>query len=169
MSSTLSDKLDRIFRLQDLDNMLTEAQDPERKREEEEMGFRMGTSEKLTASRSRLGSQSALSRDADGCPRCPLVPFGMIVDHLLAADGERLVLLSCAGARRQGTGIAFDQTASLEWAHADAGVPVAGDGASLAPMAAALHAALLSGAMVRVLEMCLQYCNERSQFGKTCG
>lgn len=57
MSSTLSDKLDRIFRLQDLDIMLTEAQDPERKREEEEMGFRMGTIEKLTAARSRLLSQ----------------------------------------------------------------------------------------------------------------
>ncbi|MDO9197593.1 acyl-CoA dehydrogenase family protein, partial [Rhodoferax sp.] len=32
-----------------------------------------------------------------------------------------------------------------------------------------LHAALLSGAMTRVFEMTLQYCNERVQFGKTLG
>ena len=36
-------------------------------------------------------------------------------------------------------------------------------------MAAALYAALLAGAMTRVFEMTLQYCNERSQFGKTLG
>ena len=35
--------------------------------------------------------------------------------------------------------------------------------------AAALHAALLSGAMNRVFEMTLQYCNDRVQFGKSLG
>ena len=36
-------------------------------------------------------------------------------------------------------------------------------------MAAAVFAALLAGAMTRVFEMTLQYCNERSQFGKALG
>ncbi len=57
MSISLTEKLDRLFRLQDLDIMLAESQDPERKREEEEMGFRVGTIEKLTTARTRLTAQ----------------------------------------------------------------------------------------------------------------
>ena len=45
-----------------------------------------------------------------------------------------------------------------------------GDALLLLPaFAAALHAALLSGAMTRVFDMTLQYCNDRVQFGKTLG
>jgi alkylation response protein AidB-like acyl-CoA dehydrogenase len=45
-----------------------------------------------------------------------------------------------------------------------------GDALLLLPaFAAALYAALLSGAMTRVFEMTLQYCNDRVQFGKTLG
>ena len=36
-------------------------------------------------------------------------------------------------------------------------------------MAAAVQAALLAGAMARVFEMTLQYCNDRVQFGKSLG
>jgi acyl-CoA dehydrogenase len=111
----------------------------------------------------------AFQRDAGGGIRCPLVPFGAIAEHVLAADGKRLVLLSCARARRSPAGIAHTQLASLAWTDAAAAEPVAGDAAALAPLAAAVHAALLAGAMTRVFEMTLQYCNERSQFGKSLG
>lgn len=111
----------------------------------------------------------ALQRTAGGGIRCPLVPFGAIAGHVLAADGDRLLLLSCARARRQPTGIAHSQLATLAWTDGQDAEPVAGDAAALEPLAAALHAALLAGAMARVFEMTLQYCNERSQFGKSLG
>lgn len=54
MTSPLSERLDRLFRLQDLDIMIQEAQDPELRRSEEEMGFRHDALEKLQSARSRL-------------------------------------------------------------------------------------------------------------------
>lgn len=111
----------------------------------------------------------ALHRDAGGGIRCPLVPFGAIAAHVLAADGDRLVVLSCARAARSPSGIAHSQLATLAWSDPSAAEPVAGDAAALAPFAAAVHAALLAGALTRVFEMTLQYCNERSQFGKSLG
>jgi acyl-CoA dehydrogenase len=111
----------------------------------------------------------ALKRDADGSLRCPLVPFGAIAEYVLAADGDQLLLLSCAKAQRQPSGIAHSQIASLAWTNEASADRIAGNAEALAPMAAALYAALLAGAMTRVFEMTLQYCNERSQFGKTLG
>ncbi len=111
----------------------------------------------------------ALQRDAAGGIRCPLVPFGAIADVVLAADGQRLVLLPGAQAQHTPSGIAHSQLASLYWSDPAAAEPMAGDAAALAPMAAAMQAALLAGALTRVFEMTLQYCNERSQFGKSLG
>jgi alkylation response protein AidB-like acyl-CoA dehydrogenase len=111
----------------------------------------------------------ALARRADGSLHAPLVPFGTVAQHVLAAEGDKLVLLSCAGARRVSTGIAHGQAATLVWADDRSAERVAGDAAGLAPLAAALYAAMLAGAMTRVFEMTLQYCNERSQFGRTLG
>lgn len=111
----------------------------------------------------------ALTRDAGGKLRCPLVPFGAIADHVLAADGDQLLLLPCADAQRLPSGIAHSQLATLSWADDRSADRVSGNAAALAPAAAALHAALLSGAMMRVFELTLQYCNERSQFGKSLG
>ena len=88
---------------------------------------------------------------------------------MLAADGDQLLLLSCAKAQRQPSGIAHSQMASLAWTNEASAERIAGNAQALAPMAAALYAALLAGAMTRVFEMTLQYCNERSQFGKTLG
>ncbi|AMO21772.1 acyl-CoA dehydrogenase family protein [Ramlibacter solisilvae] len=111
----------------------------------------------------------ALRRRSDGSLHAPLVPFGAIAQHVLAADGDRLVLLSCAEVRRIATGIPNSQAATLVWAD-DRGLErLAGDAAALSPLAAALQAALLAGGMTRVFEMTLQYCNERSQFGRTLG
>lgn len=111
----------------------------------------------------------AFTRGAAGAIVCPLVPFGTIAEHVLAADGERLLLLDASLARRQPVGIHHSQLATLVFEGESAVTPIAGDGAALAPMAAALHAALLAGAMTRVFDMTLQYCNDRVQFGKSLG
>lgn len=111
----------------------------------------------------------AVLREPDGTIRCPLVPFGAIAEHVLGAEGDQLLLLSCRSAQRQPTGVPHSQLATLSWRDPAAAERIAGDGGALAPMAAALHAALLAGAMTRVFEMTLQYCNERSQFGKSLG
>lgn len=110
-----------------------------------------------------------LQRHADGSIACPLVPFGNIAQHVLAADGEHLLLISCEGAQRRATGVHHSQVATLTWADDLHAQRVAGDAAALAPFAAALHAALLAGAMNRAFEMTLEYCNDRSQFGKSLG
>ncbi|MDM0108603.1 acyl-CoA dehydrogenase [Variovorax sp. J22R24] len=111
----------------------------------------------------------ALTRDAAGELRCPLVPFGASAQHVLAADGDQLLLLACADARRLPAGIRHSQLATLVWPDDRSAERISGNAAGLAPLAAALHAALLAGAMMRVFEMTLQYCNERSQFGKSLG
>lgn len=116
-----------------------------------------------------LSLAPALTRDASGTLRCPLVPFGAIAEHVLAADGDQLLLLPSADAQRVPAGIAHSQLATLSWSNDRSAERISGDAAALAPTAAALHAALLAGAMNRVFEMTLQYCNERSQFGKSLG
>jgi predicted nucleic acid-binding Zn-ribbon protein len=54
MANPLSERLGRLFRLQDLDTMIREAQDPELRRNEEEMGFKHDALEKLQNARERL-------------------------------------------------------------------------------------------------------------------
>lgn len=112
-----------------------------------------------------------LQRSAKGAIICPLVPFGTVAQHVLAADGAQLLLIDAKRATRRPTGIVHSQLATLTWADADAGAAeyVPGDGSALAPLAAALHAALLAGALARTFEMTLAYCNDRVQFGKSLG
>jgi len=104
-----------------------------------------------------------------GAPRCALVPFGAVATHVLAQDGERLVLLDVQTAHRVGAGIPGSQIATLSWNDANCLQTVDGDASTLTPMVAAVHAALMAGAMARVLEMTLQYCNDRQQFGRPLG
>lgn len=110
-----------------------------------------------------------LLRNADGRLHAPLVPFGTVAEHVLAADGHRLVLLRCADARRLPTGVFSSQIASLVWTDERGARCLAGHAAALAPLAAATYAALMAGGMARVFELTMQYCNERSQFGRTLG
>ncbi len=112
---------------------------------------------------------AAFRREADGSITCPLTPYGMLADFVLAHDDDALLLLPCTAARRQGTGVHRSLTATLTWPNARSAVSAARGGAMLPAFGAALHAALLSGAMNRVFEMTLQYCNDRMQFGKSLG
>ena len=112
---------------------------------------------------------AALRREESGALCCPLTPYGMLAEYVLAADDGALLLLPAASAKRQPTGVPCSLTATLTWPDERHAASVPGAGASLPAFAAALHAAMLSGAMNRVFEMTLQYCNDRVQFGKSLG
>lgn len=112
---------------------------------------------------------TSFSRATDGSLICALTPYGMLTDYVLAKDGDALLLLPCAAAQRQATGVHHSLTATLTWLDPSSALRAPHGGALLPAFAAALHACLLSGAMNRVFEMTLQYCNDRSQFGKSLG
>jgi predicted nucleic acid-binding Zn-ribbon protein len=54
VNSPLSERLGRLFRLQDLDIMIREMQDPAFQKTQEQMGFRLQALEKLQTARERL-------------------------------------------------------------------------------------------------------------------
>ncbi len=112
---------------------------------------------------------SAFRRETGGGITCAFTPYGLLADFVLACDGDALLLLPCAAARRQATGVNRSLTATLTWPDASSAARAPRGGALLPAFGAALHAALLSGAMSRVFEMTLQYCNDRMQFGKSLG
>jgi alkylation response protein AidB-like acyl-CoA dehydrogenase len=112
---------------------------------------------------------TAFRRDAGGIIRCPMTPYGMIADFVLAREGDALLLLPGTAAHRQNTGVHRSQTATLSWPDENGWTRTPGVGAALPAFAAALYAALMSGAMIRVLEMTLEHCNDRIQFGKPLG
>ncbi|WP_096699508.1 acyl-CoA dehydrogenase family protein [Polaromonas sp. AER18D-145] len=113
---------------------------------------------------------AALRREAGGAIVCPLTPYGQVADFVLARDGDALLLLPAAAAQREASGVHGSLAATLRWPDDESAVThVPGAGPLLPVFAAALHAALLSGAMTRVFEMTLQHCNDRVQFGKTLG
>lgn len=112
---------------------------------------------------------AALRREAGGTIVCPLTPYGQVADFVLAQDGDALLLLPAAAAQREASGVHGSLAATLRWPDESAAAHVPGAGPSLPVFAAALHAALLSGAMTRVFDTTLQYCNDRVQFGKTLG
>ncbi|MBO4123248.1 acyl-CoA dehydrogenase family protein [Cupriavidus gilardii] len=108
-------------------------------------------------------------RDTDGSVVCPVTPYGAIADHvLLARDGD-LLLLDADKADRAATGVHRDQAATLRWPASAIPVAVPSAGADVAAWGAALHAALIAGAGRRVLDLTLQFCNDRSQFGRPIG
>ena len=108
-------------------------------------------------------------REANGAISCALTPYGMLADFVLTREGDTLLLLPCAAARRVGTGVKNCLMATLTWPDESSATRALQGGAMFPAFAAALHAALLSGAINRVFEMTLQYCNARVQFGKSLG
>lgn len=111
----------------------------------------------------------ALLRDATGALHCPAVPYGTVADHVLAVDGERMVLIDARIAQR-GISSAFGgQVTTLSWIDDRHMQTLDADVSAFEPMAATLHAALIAGALERVLELTLLYCIDRRQFGKLLG
>lgn len=110
-----------------------------------------------------------LTRPVSGGLYCPYTPSGMLASHVLACDAGQLVVLDCANARREPVGDRRGLVAHLSWSDASAATALGAGGDALVSHAAALTAALLSGAMQRCLEMTLEQCNNRVQFGKSIG
>lgn len=112
----------------------------------------------------------SLQRRPDAGVVCPLVPFGSIADQVLVSDESRLYLLDASRADRIITGIRASQVATLVWLDPTAVQNVRDDlDWSVAAFGAALHAGLIAGALARVFEMTLEYCNNRVQFGRSLG
>lgn len=111
----------------------------------------------------------AVRRLHDGRLACPLTPFGVVADHVLANDGGTLLVLPCASALRTPTGVHGSLCATLTWQDGAQSTRIPDAGAALPAFGAALHAALMAGAMQRVFDMTLQYANDRAQFGKSIG
>ncbi|AGW93179.1 acyl-CoA dehydrogenase family protein [Cupriavidus sp. DF5525] len=87
----------------------------------------------------------------------------------LLQDGERCLLLSATDAHAQATGTHADLT--LRVPRPDGAAPAAftlPEG-TLRTLGACLHAAQLAGALSRVLDLTLQYANDRQQFGRAIG
>ncbi len=110
-----------------------------------------------------------LQRQTGGSLRCPHVPGGQRAGHVLVADGDALLLLDCALAVREAVGDPRSQTAHLSWVDATPVWRASAGGQHLAPFAAALMAAQISGSMQRCFAMALEQCNTRVQFGKSIG
>ncbi|WP_322012414.1 acyl-CoA dehydrogenase family protein [Paraburkholderia sp. J12] len=116
----------------------------------------------------------ALLREGNGDLVTPRVPFGAIADHVLAELDGTLLLLDAHAAQSEPIGIHGDTTANLRWSasHIENSVqPIHGSApeGSLRAWGAALHAALLVGALARSFDLTLQYANDRTQFGKSIG
>ncbi|WP_064576588.1 acyl-CoA dehydrogenase [Cupriavidus gilardii] len=108
-------------------------------------------------------------READGGVVCPVTPYGAIADHVVLGLDGKLLLLDAGAASRVATGVHRDQAATLRWPAQAVPEPVAAPGADVGAWGAALHAALIAGAARRVFDLTLQYCNDRTQFGRAIG
>ena len=111
----------------------------------------------------------ALVRGADGSVKCPRVPFGALASHVIAADGDSLLLMPTEGAAIASCGDGHAHFATLRWRDAKSAAKIGGNARSLHAMNAGLHASVMSGAMERAFEMTLEHCNDRQQFGRPLG
>jgi acyl-CoA dehydrogenase len=111
----------------------------------------------------------ACRRREDGSLEAPQVPFGMTCDHVLAnVDGD-LLLLDATRAERESCGVHGSLCGTVSWRLEAVPSSLGANGEEVLLFSAAIHAAAIAGAMDRVFAMTLQYCNDRSQFGKSIG
>lgn len=111
----------------------------------------------------------ACRRTADGALHAPLVPYGMTSDHVLANVNGELLLLDAARAQCVPTGVRGSLSATMVWSGDAVPAAIGNHGEGVHLFSAAIHAAAIAGALDRVFGMTLQYCNDRSQFGKSIG
>lgn len=99
----------------------------------------------------------------------PRLSYGTLADFALINLDGQMLLLDCSLARRQPDGVHGSQCATLFWPLETVGAALGDNGDEIRLFSAAIHAASLAGAMERVLDMTLEYCNDRVQFGKAIG
>lgn len=112
----------------------------------------------------------AIARGADGSVQAPHVPAARTASHVVAADGDQLLVLPVAHAERLPSGVHASLAESLSWrAPTGARMASAVSSEQFYALGALLHAGLLAGAMKRAFDLTVTYANERVQFGKPIG
>ncbi|KWR78872.1 acyl-CoA dehydrogenase family protein [Cupriavidus sp. IDO] len=87
----------------------------------------------------------------------------------LVQDGTRCLLLPAAEARTEATGAHADQTIRLYRPDTAAPAALTLPAGTLRSISACLHAAQMAGALAHVLDVTLQYANDRQQFDRAIG
>ena len=107
--------------------------------------------------------------DRDGAISCAATPYGLVADSVVVALPDGWRVLPAAAAERTASGVHASLRADLRWRALPSGA-IAGRSPVAWPEAgAALTAALLAGALARVLELTVAFANDRVQFGKSIG
>ena len=107
--------------------------------------------------------------EPDGSLHIANVIGGLVADHVLVGCGDAVLLLDCSAAQRDWIGVHGSLSADLKWVRGDA-VPI--EGVTVDELDAwdgAVLAVLMAGAARRAGELTLQYCQDRSQFGRSIG
>lgn len=108
-------------------------------------------------------------RDRDGSVTAPMTAFGLLSDFALVNLGGHLLVCDVRLATRTPCGGRGSLCAALHWRKEVVPMPISDRGADVRAFNAALHAAAMAGAMERLFNMTLEYCNDRVQFGKAIG
>lgn len=110
-----------------------------------------------------------LLQAADGNLRCPGTPYGLLAEWVAVAAPQGWLLLPAAQAQRVATGIHGSLVADLHWPALPTGAHRSAQPAAWCEAGALIAAALLAGGMQRVMEMTVDYANQREQFGRSIG
>ena len=106
---------------------------------------------------------------ADGAVSCAATPYGLVADSVVVAFAGGWRVLPAAGAERSASGVHASLRADLRWPAMPADAIVATSPLASSEAGAAITAALLAGAMARVLDISVAFANDRLQFGKSIG
>lgn len=108
--------------------------------------------------------------EADGAWTARAVPFGRVADWVVVQRGDMAWLLPAEAAVRHDIGVHGGLQAHMVWAAwpGDAAIEL-GDTLPWYETGALLWAAMLAGALDKVLDLTVAYANERVQFGRSIG
>lgn len=112
---------------------------------------------------------SRVRLDDDGSVRCPGTPYGRLAAWVVVPHPGGWWLLPAATAQRTPDGIHGSLLADLHWPAPSADARRFTSTVPWHEAGALLSAAQLAGALQRVLDMTVDYANQREQFGRSIG
>lgn len=126
--------------------------------------------EGIAAPRGSIAIAAQARVAADGALAALGTPYGLVADAVVVAwpDGGWRVLPTSAAAKTP-SGVHGSLRADLRWAALPAGAIAGAQPVAWAEAGAAITAALLAGALGRVLDVSVAFANDRVQFGKSIG